>query len=279
VDLMNTVIPRYVSPPHKYEMVTAAEIVGSTYLAEDGQRRPQTWPLNLVQNPEQAGQLAAYAMANSREQGPITAYLPHLWKFYKPGDCLRLESARTGISADVIIQQRALSAEMEVVLQIRTETAAKHDFALGKVADPPPTPVAGQTLQERDEVVSGVLEPRRAAHEVINFNPIEWPFTSDDDSITIAAFTGTLDDGRIIEFPADELTGLDAGTRFAMIWHLTDEVYSAVEAPAEAVRADSDYAFIGWHATSDAGVWPAGPTLPGGAGGGGQFYLPTNVEE
>jgi len=49
--------------------------------------------------------------------------------------------------------QRELDpATFKASLILKSETYAKHAFALGKVADPPATPIIGQTPEDRDEI-------------------------------------------------------------------------------------------------------------------------------
>lgn len=152
-DRYNTVRPQYRSPDHNWELITADPIVGSTYVTEDGESKTQTWPLNLVKGETQAGQLATYALTDAREIGPITLNLPAEWRFYRPGDTLTLNSARLSYNGPVVIQRRTFSPETLVTtLVVRSETPAKHAFALGEVAVPPPTPTLGQTGEDRDTV-------------------------------------------------------------------------------------------------------------------------------
>lgn len=159
-DRFNTVRPRYTSAAHNYELITADPIVGSTYVTEDGESKVQAWPFNMVTNAPQAGELAAYALVDSREVGPITLLLGEQWRRYKPGDTLRIESAIINLQSDVVILKREIDpATLQVRMTFKTETPAKHDFALGKVAVPPPTPVIGQTASERDEVATAVSIP------------------------------------------------------------------------------------------------------------------------
>ena len=160
-DRMNGVRPQYIEPENNWQQVTAKEIVGSTYRAEDGTALTQVWPLNGVTNKEQAGELASYAMADSRELGPMDVQASVEWRFYRPGDCIEIDSSLIAYQGQAVINQRALDpASLSVSLSMKSETPDKHDFALGKVADPPPTPVLAQTAEERDLQRAAALRPR-----------------------------------------------------------------------------------------------------------------------
>lgn len=160
-DRMNGVRPQYISPTHNWQQITAREIIGSTYRAEDGTALTKVWPLNGVTNPVQAGQIATYAMADSREIGPMDVRAKVDWRFYRPGDCIDVDSSLIAYQGQAVINQRSLNPEtLAVALQLKSETPGKHPFALGEVATPPPTPVLAQTAEERDLLVSAALRPR-----------------------------------------------------------------------------------------------------------------------
>jgi hypothetical protein len=161
-DRMNGVRPQYTSPDHNWQQITAAEIVGSTYRTEDGGAKlTQVYPLNGVTNAAQAGELAAYAMTDSREIGPMDLQAKASWRFYRPGDCIEIDSSLVAYDGLAVINQRSLNPQsLAVSLSLKSETPGKHDFALGKVASPPPTPTLLQTTEERDLLAAAAITPR-----------------------------------------------------------------------------------------------------------------------
>lgn len=161
-DRMNGIRPQYISPAHNWEQITADEIIGSTYRTEDGQPLTQTWPLNLVKDAGQAGELASYALVDSREIGPIEVKAKAAWRFYKPGETITVNSSLLGYEGQAVIIARDLDPQtLAVKLVLKTETPAKHDFALGKVANPPPSPILTQTQEDRDLAKYGAITPRQ----------------------------------------------------------------------------------------------------------------------
>lgn len=171
---MNGIRPQYVSPAHNWEQITADEIVGSTYRTEDGQPLTQTWALNLVKDPEQAGELACYALVDSREIGPIELNCKAAWRFYKPGETININSSLLGYQGQAVIISRDLDPQtLAVKLVIKSETPAKHDFALGKVADPPPSPILTQTQEERDLIKAAAITPRAVDVEYDDGTPVQ----------------------------------------------------------------------------------------------------------
>ena len=258
----NTVVPQFRDPANNWELISAEPIASATYLAEDGEEKRQSWPLNMVKHDVQAGQLCTYAMLDSREIGPITVSLPAKWRFYRPGECLRIESELADLEADCVIMERNFDpVSLEVNLTLRTETDSKHDFAMGRTAVPPPSPIIGQTAQERDEVADGAIN-QRGSLRIVTREPV-FPVTSGDSSIDIEAFVGTLDDGRVISFPLGELTGLDSGVLYSVFWDLIEEEYIAEPSPSEKLE-DRAFVFVGNVVTSDGGIYPAPPTTPAG---------------
>jgi hypothetical protein len=213
----NTVRPQYTSPNHNWQLITANPIVGSTYVTEDGESKTQTWPLNLVKVDAQAGELASYALVDSREIGPFTINLPAEWRFYRPGDTLTLDSERLDYNGQVVIQRRSFDpSTLVVTLVVRSETPAKHDFALGKVAVPPPTPVLGQTGEQRDNVFAAFVEPTALDTVLISsswttdVDPADQLAQATDDEITVEAHTRNYSDKQV-SVNGGTITTLDDG--------------------------------------------------------------------
>lgn len=153
-DRINTVIPKYRSPNHNWEMVDAEPVVNSTFLTEDGEEKREVWPFNFVTGVTQASELAAYRMFDSRELPFTVTCKPHM-RFYRPGECLHIQDEELGLDITAIILRRQIDpVTMKVTFEMITETAAKHAYCLGQTGVEPPTPAVGQTAQERDELAA-----------------------------------------------------------------------------------------------------------------------------
>lgn len=153
-DRLNTIVPKYISPDHDWQLIADADPVTiAEYVTEDGEVKQVEWPFNLVKNGDQAAQLAAYKMLDSRELQPIVLpCLPRLRR-YRPGECLHIDLPELGLDTDAVILSRSFDpARMTVTLTLIGETPGKHDFALGRTATPPPTPALKQTAEERDNL-------------------------------------------------------------------------------------------------------------------------------
>lgn len=157
-DRINTVVPKFVSPDHNWEMVDAEPVVNATFLSEDGEEKRDTWPFNLVKDKDQAAQLAAYRMFDSREIAPIVVTCKPRMRHYRPGECLQVDLAdRFDFVGKAIIRRREIDpATMKVTFELMSETTAKHAYCLGQTGIAPPTPALGQTAEERDEVAAAV---------------------------------------------------------------------------------------------------------------------------
>lgn len=227
-DRMNGVRPQYVSPQHNWQMITAAEIIGSTYRAEDGQPLTQVYPLNGVTNVEQAGELASYALVDSRELGPMDVQATAKWRFYRPGDCIQIDSSLIAYQGQAVINQRSLDPEtFAVALSLKSETPGKHDFALGKVATPPPTPILAQTPQERDILAAANITPRAIDVEYEDGTPVE-ELKPAEDGATRGAPIGT------------EVAGLPAEVLVEQAGQAASEASAATIAVAEAQQDIAD---------------------------------------
>jgi hypothetical protein len=188
---VNGIVPRYRSEDHYWEVVPASCIRNSTYLAEDGGKertREVSYPLVQCvagEQPAQAAQLAAYDIANARE---ASASLPLKlrWLGYRSGDCLTIEDTpEFGYLAgkDVLVMKRQLHAESGTVpLTVRTETAAKHAWALGQTGTAAPT----TELPE---------PPELEAPEVSEWSLSGTTIDGDGSVIPALVFEGETDDG------------------------------------------------------------------------------------
>lgn len=149
-DRPNTVIPKYRSEAHAWEIIPASAIAIADYVTADGGSVTKEIEYPLVTSLNQAAQFAAYDIYNAREAAPITLPLKPAWWGYKVGDCLRvnLPGADHGlVNQDVIVIARSFDPDTSVVtLTLRTETAAKHPAALGRTGAAPVAP----TLSDDD---------------------------------------------------------------------------------------------------------------------------------
>ncbi|MES3152948.1 phage tail protein [Sphingomonas faeni] len=120
-------------------------------------------------------------------------------------------------------------------------------------------------------VTAGSFSSARGAYLLRTYD-VDYPVSSTDTAISLVAFTGVIDDGRAIAFPADTLAGLASATQYGVFRDLSASIYVAAAAPAAAQFASSQYVFIGWSTTANAGgtSYPSTPTPPGGWGGGGR---------
>jgi hypothetical protein len=142
-DRINTIIPRYRSGDHKWEIVSAGPVTASTYVAEDG-GEPRTREVEYAYacRAKQAAELAAYDITNARES--LTGSLPskpHLLGL-RAGDAFTVTEAELGLDGQkfVVVRRTFDPSSATVTLEVRSETDGKHDFALGQAENPPPTP-------------------------------------------------------------------------------------------------------------------------------------------
>lgn len=171
-DRLNGAIPRYRSADHGWEIVPGDAVRNATWVTADGVEATREVEFALVADvgdgagKDQAAQLAAYFVANSRERGPITVELGYVWSQYRLGDCLTLDlpSANLINQKCVVIGRTINPAHNSVTLQFQTEDDAKHTWALGvagAVSTPPviaQPPGTGDVLAETDaDVMAKIL--------------------------------------------------------------------------------------------------------------------------
>lgn len=139
----NTIVPRYKSEANGWQYVPAGEVTSSVYREEDrGEPRSLEIEYTHVRNAKQAGQLAAYDLANLREG--LTATLPskvHLMHVH-PGDCITVDVPELALAGQKFVVRRATGNHQaaSVTLELRSESDGKHAWALGQAAQPAPSP-------------------------------------------------------------------------------------------------------------------------------------------
>ncbi len=130
-----------------WSQMTGAPIVVDDYVTADGRQRRKEVSYPLVQcfagqQPTQVAQLARYDIEDAREFGPISLPCKIRMMGYKPGDCITVNLPEAGLdNQTVLLRSRALEPSSGVVtITARSETAAKHPFALGQTTIAPATP-------------------------------------------------------------------------------------------------------------------------------------------
>lgn len=133
-DRLNGAMARYREPSLAWQVLDGNVIRNSTYLAADGgTTRTKEIDLPFVANKDQAAQLVAYEVANSRERSGIQIELDLYWSQYKMGDCLTLNLPSVLlVNQKCVIIGREIDPESNTVrFTLRTEDDAKHTWALG----------------------------------------------------------------------------------------------------------------------------------------------------
>lgn len=150
LERINTVLPRYYSSAHRWEMTQAAPVSDAAWVSEDGGKRSRGLDYPYVPDADQAAQLAYYDIANARE--PISGtvpFKPHMRRI-EPGDCFTFDEPGFLLDGVKVKCLRRSYDPMTggVRITFRQETDAKHAAALGETGtapDPtvPDTPYPG----------------------------------------------------------------------------------------------------------------------------------------
>lgn len=148
---INTIIPRCVSADHDWEMVPLSPVSNSTYVTEDsGATRSRGVDYPFVSAVNQAAQLARYDIADSREGLTGTIPLKPYMRDLDPGDCFTITEDGFALSGQkFLVLSRSYDPKSDVVnVTVRSETNAKHAWALAGTGTAPATPSLGGTNPE-----------------------------------------------------------------------------------------------------------------------------------
>ncbi|MGX7926451.1 hypothetical protein ACWPMX_07745 [Tsuneonella sp. HG094] len=283
---VNGISPKYRNPDANWEFTAAETVTVPTYVTEDGEERVEERQWNLVKDVDQVAQLAAYALVDARELGPIEVTLKPQWRWVKPGDCLTLDFPSLDFDGDAVVIQREIDpATMKVKLTLIGETEAKHDYALGLTGTPPPTPALGQTAQERDELAAAAVSPAGydtaliTSSYVTDADPLDGLLQATDTAITVEDHVRTYADksvavtGGTLTVEADGVTALSDDTLYHVYYDDPDRAGGAVALKATQVSTDAatsdsnpDRHYVGSLATDvtgGTGTSGGGATPPG----------------
>lgn len=286
-DRLNGIVPKYRSEAHKWGYVASAEVTVTGYLAQDGEPKVEEIQWNLVQDKDQAAQLAAYRLVNGRER-VIDLVLKAAWRIYQPGDLLTIDLPEEElVSVDAVMINRTVDpASLTVMATFRTEQPGKHDFALAAAGTLPPLPTL-LSPEERDNAavqngaVSGYEQVLIANSYLsgVGGSPLTATDAGASATISVAAHDRVYAD-RTVAVTAGSVTGLAYNATF-MVWYDDADrgggavTFGATIDPAQAYNSPTFPArhFVGFITTpvaGGAGTGGGGAGPPGSGGGGGE---------
>lgn len=279
-DRLNGAIPKYREPTQGWQPIDGNIVRNSDYLTADGGvPKTKEIELPLVADKDQAAQLAAYEVANSRERTGIVVPLDLYWSQYKMGDCLTLNipSALLNNQKCVIIG-REIDAEAGVVtFTFRTEDDAKHTWALGVTGGTAPSATVVTSPGAGD---SGNLTTAQITQMISNSstNGLGAPSIDATGHMTIPNHTRVYADKNVSVTGATVATGGTSGQFIVVYYDDPNRAGGAVTYQyAVAPSAVGDYLPSSAHPYRHfvaSGTVPASGTSSGSGGGGGGGYIP-----
>lgn len=258
---INTIRPRYWSEQHRWQMTAADAVTASAYVSEDnGERRTRGVDFPFVRSVQQASELAALQLANTREgfRGVIPLK-PHLQRI-KPGDAFTITEPGFLLDGQKCL---CLDTEFDAATGVHrvtfvSEADAKYDFAFGLSPEPPPPatlspnpgPPAAPAAPEwslsasslvRDGVtvpilvVSGAVDNATADQVVFEFRPhgvsAEWSGAGvESPSVIRKEIGGAITPGTAYEVAVSYRRGNEVSDR-RVLGPVTTGVFQAPVAP------------------------------------------------
>ncbi|QAY77930.1 hypothetical protein [Sphingosinicella sp. BN140058] len=164
-DRKNSVVPKIRLETHKWEYVQLDAVTVASLVAEDGEEKQEEVPFSLVQEKDQAAELAAYRVVNSREFGPIVLPCKPWLAAYRPGEVGTVNIPELGLVNQLCeIRQRQVDVARAVVtLSLMSESTVKHAYALGQSGTAPATP----TITGGEDLDTAVSDANSSAPIVV----------------------------------------------------------------------------------------------------------------
>lgn len=197
-DRRNGLIPKFRSETNKWDYVQSDLVSVAEYVAQDGEEKIEERQYNLVQDKNQAAQLAGLELVNGRELGPITLVCKPRMRRYGPGDLLIVDLPDHGLDSIecVIINRTVDPGRMTVSLTLVSETTGKYAYAMSLTGTAPPAPTL-LSPEEKDGVSSSVAGNDIDPVTNLTVTPssgqavISWRNPTSDDFSYVKIFRGT----------------------------------------------------------------------------------------
>lgn len=215
----NKIVPKFRSEANQWTYVQGTAQKVDAFITADGEEIETELQYDLVQQGNQAAELALYEIWQRREPGPFSIALGPEFQNFLPGDTLTLdEDADLWIEEiDIVVLSRTIDPLTGLVsFEFEGENPDKHVAVIGATAAAPPTaPVP--TGEERDGAIGPNMDPVGYDLALIQTSYISGvggvTLTSADvgstASITVASHSRAYPDKTVA------VTGASAGTAFA----------------------------------------------------------------
>lgn len=207
-DRQNTIVPKYREESQGWELITGERVTSSVYVTEDaGETRTVETEFPFCQQAAQAHQLAAYELCNTREFLTATVNVKLRLLSVRVGEAIMVNVPDLSASAlkCVVIGREFDPMTLSVTLSLKSETDAKHPFALGQTQIAPPSP----RLDTYDPSNPGAPEDNA-------WSITDTQITTADQKVPVLVITGAVDDPNtsavIVEYrPVGSTTWLNWG--------------------------------------------------------------------
>lgn len=255
---INSIIPRYIEPRQIWKDHSAPIRRDLADIASDGGPLEESLSMPFVTLGTQAGRNGEIARRLARLEKRASVVLGPRFSHIEDGDWGTYASAihTGGEPITVRVEQYELGEGWNIALSLREISAEVYGDA--------PT-IEDEAVAEDPEI--GVVYG--AVIQILS-RTVAYPITSDETSITIAAFTGTLSAFPwTIAFPAHVETALSSDTIYTVFWSVTDEEYlfipSTDTVSMETAMVNSGLVILGSQRTAlPGGGYTPPPTPPPG---------------
>lgn len=259
---INTTIPKYMSEANDWTMVASTAVEVPSLRAAQGEPRSREHVFSLVTDANQAAALGVLRVYDSVEIDPIVLVVGRRFISYEVGDAMQLTIPELNLNHLAVIHRHEVDVTTgRVTLQLVTDTAAKHPYALSRTGTAPDHP-ALESNEDLDlasgAIMTTALRPQAISTSHIADMATEITATREGDGYRISIPAHNRVYGNPAQFPkvaveADTVDVTENFTEYYLYYDDADMLGGDIEILVtkdgrEAVTSDTNpfRHFVGW---------------------------------
>lgn len=228
-DGINTIVPTIMSESNLWSYVPIDKVTVPTLVTSQGEERSKAHKFTLVTDPNQAAALSVLMIYDSVEIDPIQLTLGRRFLSYDVGTAFDTDIPELGlVGITVVLLRKEIELKTgRVIAGLKTDTTAKHAFALGQTNQAPPQPALASNAElelAANDLTRSPLKSSAITNSYTSGFASAITATEEGDATwTITVPTHNRVYANPLDFPtvsidADTITGLAAETTYRIYY-------------------------------------------------------------